>query len=281
MRIAAPDLSQEEQVHQSGLALINLFATDLFTYISREMETKEGADWLIEYRRSNISYRNYNFLDPSNLLKELLRVSQSPLRVTIRRVIKAQEMVEFFDRLQIILDDRNDWVHHNLPFTAQALKDLLIDILPIAQVLQLAVSAECDYIFSKLNDIQANPAIGVANNSIILTSTNPDSAIVDLIPLMTIEEPNIGELSSESLTAQSYVLQLNGEVRDRTTGTLLSEIHPVFGHRVGVFLLARKPNGGRIRMTSSGRLVAYFEDHWGYLARIPVEYWYPKDLNQF
>ena len=279
MRIANPDLTQHEQVHQTGLAVINLFATDLYSYINGELEVVEGVNWLMEYRKSNLIYRNYNFTDPSNLLKELLRVSQSPLRGPLRRAIAPQEMVTFFDRLQIILDDRNDWVHHNLNFSPQALKNLLINILPVAHALQLAVSKECDEIFSKLEDVQPISVIEVSGSSNVTDSTNPASAIIDLIPLITIEEPNIGELLSEGLDTQSYVLQLNGEVRDRTTGVILSDIRPDFGHKVGVFLLVRKPNGGRIRMTVSGALVAYFEDHWGYLARIPPEYWFPTDLN--
>ncbi len=279
MRIANPDLSQEEQIHQAGLAVINLFTADLFAFINNEMEMTEGAAWLMDYRRNNLSYRNYNFLDPSNLLKELLRVSQSPLRGPIRRAINPQQMVEFFDRLQIILDDRNDWVHHNLVFSPQALKNLLINVLPIAHVLELPVSTECDDILSKLDNVQPSIIIDVGVSSVVPNLGNPDNAIIDLIPLMTKEEPNIGELSGDILAPQSYVLQLNGEVRDRATGVLLSAFRPDFGHKVGVFLLARKPNGGRIRITSSGDLVAYFDDHWGYLARIPSEYWFPPDSN--
>ena len=279
MRIANPDLLQEEQVHQTGLAIINLFATDLFAYINKEMEISEGANWLMDYRRGNIVYRNYNFFDPSNLLKELLRVSQSPLRGPIRRAINPQELVEFFNQLQIILDDRNDWVHHNFAFSLEALKNLLMNILPIAHVLHLAVSVECDDIFSKLNGVQPSKVIEVGVSSTVLYSLNLDSAIIDLIPLMTKGEPNIGDLVNDNLTAHSYVLQLSGEVRDRETGIMLSDIRPDFGHKIGVFLLVRKPNGGRIRMTSSGELVAYFEDHWGYLARIPSEYWFPPHSN--
>ncbi len=84
MRLAVPDLHQEEQVHQTGVALINLLGVDLFKFINSSLENSDGTDWLTTYRKSNLVYANYNFIDPSNLLKELLRVSTSPLRKPIR-----------------------------------------------------------------------------------------------------------------------------------------------------------------------------------------------------
>ena len=105
MRLALPDLQHEEQVHQTGIALINLFGADLFKYIDSELEKSDGKDWLTTYRKSNLVYANYNFVDPSNLLKELLRVSTSPLRKPIRRVIDNRDSVSFFNRLNATLGD--------------------------------------------------------------------------------------------------------------------------------------------------------------------------------
>ena len=110
MRLAIPNLDQEEQIHQTGIGLINLLGVDLFYSINMDLEVVEGIDWLTKYRKSSLVYLNYNFNDPSNLLKELLRVSSSPLRNPIRKVIPAKENVVFFNRLQVILDDINDWI---------------------------------------------------------------------------------------------------------------------------------------------------------------------------
>ncbi len=87
MRLAIPDMSQDGQIHQTGLGLINLFGSDLFTFLNKELENTEGVDWLTKYRRTNLIYQNYNFVDPSNLLKELLRVSTTPLRKPIKNIV--------------------------------------------------------------------------------------------------------------------------------------------------------------------------------------------------
>jgi hypothetical protein len=41
MRLAIPNLQQEEQVHQTGVALINLLGIDFFEFI--DVELKEVA----------------------------------------------------------------------------------------------------------------------------------------------------------------------------------------------------------------------------------------------
>ena len=279
MRIATPDLKQEEQVNQTGIALINLLGSDLFQFINSGLSKSNGVEWLENYRKENLNYRNYNFVDPSNLLKELLRVSQSPLRVPIKAAINPKDTVKFFDRLQTILDDRNDWVHHNISFSPEALKSLVMNLYPVSEILHLGVCAECDDILSKLKDVTADNVIDTKNKSEETSVVSGISEIIDLISDITKEEPNIGDLVNERMSSHSYVLQINGEVRDRTSGTLLSEERPEVALKVGTFLLARKPNGGRVRMTESGNLVAYFDDHWGYLARIPTDYWFGSVLT--
>jgi len=43
-------------------------------------------------------------------------------------------------------------------------------------------------------------------------------------------------------------------------------------------MIARKPSGGRLRITSDGIVAAYFEDHWGYIATVTPEQWFPDHL---
>ena len=83
MRLAIPDLGQEGQIHQTGIGIINLLGIDLFEVVNGNLESADGVDWLTKYRKTSLVYLNYNFNDPSNLLKELLRVSTSPLRKPI------------------------------------------------------------------------------------------------------------------------------------------------------------------------------------------------------
>ena len=142
MRLALPDLNQEEQLHQTGIALINLLGMDFFRFINTELERTEGKNWLTTYRKTNLIYANFNFIDPSNLFKELLRVSTSPLRKPIRESIPTKDSVAFFNRLQIILDDRNDWVHHNSKFSSEQLKTLILNIYPVCDKLNLELETE-------------------------------------------------------------------------------------------------------------------------------------------
>jgi len=78
MRIASPDLDKKEQIHQTGIALISLFAGDLFQFIDDSLKKSDGENWLTNYRKTQLEYANYNFADPGNLLKEIIRFSTYP-----------------------------------------------------------------------------------------------------------------------------------------------------------------------------------------------------------
>jgi hypothetical protein len=279
MRLAIPDLSQEEQVHQTGVALINLLGVDFFEFIDVELQKNNGAEWLTTYRKSSLVYANYNFIDPSNLLKELLRVSSSPLRNPIRSKIEAKDSVAFFNRLKVILDDRNDWVHHASKFSNEQLKTLTLNIYPIAEKLGLQLKIECDFLLKKLSGIE--PDVVQIEDPIVPESTSkPETELIKVIKEITSgDERDIGQLVEAPFTEYSYVLHLTGEVRNRKNDQILSEVNPKVAASVGALLISRKPNGGRLRLTREGVVVAYFEDHWGYLATVNPEQWFPGHLH--
>ena len=278
MRLAIPNLDQEEQIHQTGIGLINLLGVDLFNSINLELEAVEGVDWLTKYRKSSLVYLNYNFNDPSNLLKELLRVSSSPLRNPIRKVIPAKEIVAFFNRLQVILEDRNDWIHHNSIFTSENLKTLILNIYPVGEKLGLSLVTECDFLLSKLDGVEADlPQI--EDPIVAFTKSESDSEWTSEIQKVVSEsERAVGELVEDKFLEFSYVLHLTGEIRNRKNNQLLSEANPDSAASLGTVLIARKPAGGRLRVTSNGILAAYFEDHWGYLAKVSPDQWFPDHL---
>lgn len=278
MRLAIPNLDQEEQIHQTGIGLINLLGNDLFSAVNLEMEKTEGVEWLTNYRKSNLVYLNYNFNDPSNLLKELLRVSSSPLRTPIRKLISPKEIVAFFNRLQIVLDDRNDWVHHNSFFTIENLKTLILNIYPIAEKMKLQLISECDFLLSKLDGVEAD--LPQTEHPIVAsTKSESDSEWTDEIKEVVSEnERAVGELIEDKFLEFSYVLHLTGEIRNRKNNQLLSEVQPQFAASLGMVLIARKPTGGRLRITRDGTIVAYFENHWGYLGKVLPDQWFPDHL---
>jgi len=279
MRLALPDLQHQEQVHQTGIALINLFGEDLFKFIDSELEKSDGINWLTTYRKSNLVYANYNFVDPSNLLKELLRVSTSPLRKPIRTVIENRDSVAFFNRLKVILDDRNDWVHHNSKFSSEQLKTLILNIYPISEKLDLSMKTECDFLLSKLDGII--PDISQVENPIVPeTESKTESKLIKAMQnIIPSDERPIGEIVEAQFIEFSYVLHLTGEVRNRKSSELLSEVNPDVAEGIGALLIARKPNGGRLRLTRDGVIAAYFENHWGYLATVSPEQWFPDHLH--
>lgn len=278
MRLAIPNLDQEGQIHQTGLGLINLLGNDLFSVISSSLEESDGTDWLTKYRKSSLVYQNYNFNDPSNLLKELLRVATSPLRKPIRALIPQKDLVAFFNRLQVVLEDRNDWVHNNSIFTSEKLKTLILNIYPIADKLQLLIVSECDFLLSKLDGIESE--IPVDEVPIVATSSSDSKfeSVQQLQDVISENEPPIGEIIEAKFLEFSYVLHVTGEIRNRKNNELLSEVNPKFSSHLGTLMIARKPSGGRLRITSNGIVAAYFEDHWGYLASVDGDQWFPDHL---
>jgi hypothetical protein len=278
MRLAIPDLDQEGQIHQTGIGLINLLGIDLFNSVNQSLEISDGLDWLTKYRKTSLVYINYNFNDPSNLLKELLRVSTSPLRKPIKERIKPKEIVAFFNRLQIVLDDRNDWVHHNSDFTRENLKTLILNIYPISQKLELKMIEECDFLLSKLDGVE--PDVPQVDDPIVastVSATEPE-LIKGIQEIISKSDLEVGELIEAKFLDFSYVLHLTGEIRNRKSNELLSELKPDFATTIGTLMIARKPSGGRLRITSDGIVAAYFEDHWGYIATVTPEQWFPDHL---
>jgi len=278
MRLAIPDLDQEGQIHQTGIGLINLLGIDLFSVINQSLEQTDGIDWLTKYRKTSLVYQNYNFNDPSNLLKELLRVSTSPLRKPIKDKVTQKDILPFFNRLQIVLDDRNDWVHHNSTFTRENLKTLILNIYPIAQKLGIEMIAECDFLLLRLDGIE--PDVPQVDNPIVAASDSDSESewVKGIQEVISENELGIGDLVEEKFLDFSYVLHLSGDIRNRKTNELLSDLNPEFATKVGTLLIARKPSGGRLRVTEDGKVGAYFEDHWGYIATVTPEQWFPDHL---
>lgn len=279
MRLAIPNLLEEGQIHQTGIGLLNLLGVDLFECIDKSLIDSEGKNWLTDYRKTNLVYLSYNFSDPSSLLKELLRNSSSPLRKPIKTKIPQKDIVAFFSRLQVILDDRNDWIHHNSIFSTQSLKSLILNIYPIASKMELPMRQECDLLLAKLDGV--DPYIPQSETPALPESpTEVESDLVkEIRETLLLEDRTIGELIDDKFLEFSYVLHLTGEIRDRKTGNLLSEFRSDYSGSLGALLIARKPTGGRLRVTADGTLAAYFEDHWGYIAKVSPEQWFPDHIH--
>lgn len=278
MRVATPNLEIKEQIHQTGIALISLFANDLFQFIDASLKKSDGISWLTDYRKSQLEYANYNFADPGNLLKEIIRLSSSPLRKPLRLAVPQKDSVAFYNRLEVILEDRNDWVHHHVIAERQSLKTLIFNLYPVCDTLKLALKYECDQLLGLLDGVELEVFVAeppVVTSSPVETDSDVLKGIVASIPE---EETNVGDLVEKEFLKHSYTLHLSGEIRDRKTDQLLSSLNPQSAGILGALMIARKPSGGRLRLTSDGTVSAYFEDHWGYLATVRSDQWFPGHL---
>ena len=155
---------------------------------------------------------------------------------------------------------------------------MILNIYPLAKKLDLLLIEECDFLLERLDGIE--PDVPQTDDLIVAATTSePQSAWVKGIQeVVSINEQTIGELIEGKFLDFSYILHLSGEIRNRKTNELLSEILPIFAMNLGTVLISRKPSGGRLRVTSDGVLAAYFEDHWGYLGKVNPEQWFPEHL---
>jgi hypothetical protein len=92
------------------------------------------------------------------------------------------------------------------------------------------------------------------------------------------DETPVGTPLAGPFISHSYTLHMNGSVRDRATDELLGDLVEA-GATLGALLIARKPSGGRLRITDSGEVAAYFGDTWGFLAKVEPVNWFPGHLS--
>jgi hypothetical protein len=277
IRISKPDLKIEQQIHQAGIGLINIFGEDLFRFIDKELSISRGPRWLLDIQKSDFRYQSGNFKDPSVLLKDIIRNSSSLFREPLRKIVPQKESVAFYSRLQVILDDRNEWVHHQVIATEENLKTLALNISPIARKLSLETLEECNFIIDIIS-----PEISTLQDDASDQSVSEELPIFEVNELVTnISEEGwtIGDRIDENFLDFSYTLLLSGSVKDRKSGSLLEEVNESFGKNVSQMLLERKPSGGRLRITSGGIIAGYFDEHWGYIAQVTDTEWFPSHLN--
>lgn len=277
IRISKPDLSIEQQIHQAGIGLINIFGEDLFGFIDESLKASVGLRWLLEIQKSDFRYQSGNFKDPSILLKDIIRNSSSPFRQPLRQIVPQKESVSFYSRLQIILDDRNEWVHHQIKATEESLKILAMNICPIAKRLSLPILAECNYLVDMITLGISIPFDDTSEQSISDKSSNSITEVTTSL----IDEKGwkVGDRIYENFLEHSYALLLSGSVKDRKSGNLLENVNDAHGKKVARMLLDRKPSGGRLRITPGGIIAGYFEEHWGYIAQVTTIEWFPSHLG--
>lgn len=274
-RVAVPKLEVPEQIVATGISLINCLADDMFEYINAYLETLGTRSLYLTSDGLFTGDPSLNMRDPSSLFKVLSRSDYPVLRDQFRSglnlKVENRHRFEFYNKISEILDDRHDWIHKNISPSELALRELINNVLSISETLDLLITQDCKVLLEAFN---ADDAVSGTDSSISETT----QLVQEIQKVLVFEEPAIGtEVSNEFLT-HSYTLHISGQIRDRKTDKLLEEEIGNLADPISALLIARKPTGGRLKITSSGDICAYFDGTWGYLAHIESANWFPGHL---
>ena len=313
MRVQVPKDFSEENVTVTANALFVHFANDFASFINDYMTSRNGPTWLQDLQVEDMAYRNFNPKDPAALLKDLARYGGSKLRPALNTKIERGFLKDYYDGLDDLLGERNAWLHRQVPETKASLLDLLTSLLRVGRPLGLAIVEDCKVLQKSILDpepvappLEASPsAVEVAAPAYIHVEEIPVEVpigslevqplpdevqekpvtelavnIQDLSDILVGENHQIGDVVTDQLLSHSYVLHLNGDIRDRASNELLSAFNSSAAQSLGPLLIARKPCGGRVRITEEGLLCAFFGEKWGYLAQVKSEDWFPNHLQK-
>jgi hypothetical protein len=271
-RVALPDLNIPTQVNSTGCGLINVFASDLFDFIDKGLKKTKGQNWLTEMQIQSVG-ADLNYRDPSVLLKELAHKGGSPLRAPITALVPQANWKDFYKRLEDLLGERHLWVHNSITADADQLKSLAVLVSKVSWTLELSVVQECQAILDHITPDETEVAVEAPE-----PSEAASEIAAELGRFTSDDETPIGTPLSGPFVSHSYTLHMNGSVRDRGTDELLGDLISD-GDTIGALLLARKPSGGRLRITAQGDVVAYFGEAWGFLAKVTPSTWFPGHLS--
>jgi hypothetical protein len=316
MRIQVPTDYSEDNITVTANALFVHFANDLSSFINSFMTAKHGPAWLQNLKVEDVTYRNFNPKDPAALLKDLAKYGGSKLRPALFSKIERGFIKEYLEDLDDLLGERNAWLHRQVQETEAELLDLVTTLLRVGKPLSLPIVEDCLAIQSSI--LAPAPEVSTVDPIVAVVEAiaeapvevptlapqeeskdeQPVTAVIedepvtkkvvsepeaisvsDIIQIAGDETSHIGDEVKERLLSHSYVLHLNGDIRDRASDELLGDVNPASAQSLGAFLISRKPSGGRIRITEDGTLCAFFEEKWGYLAKVKSEDWFPDHLD--
>jgi hypothetical protein len=316
MRIQVPTDYSEDNITVTANALFVHFANDLSSFINSFMTAKHGPAWLQNLKVEDVTYRNFNPKDPAALLKDLAKYGGSKLRPALFSKIERGFIKEYLEDLDDLLGERNAWLHRQVQETEAELLDLVTTLLRVGKPLSLPIVEDCLAIQSSI--LAPAPKVSIVDPIVAVVEAIAEApvevpplapqeeskdeqpvtpvmedepatkkvvseaeaiSVSDIIQIAGDETSHIGDEVKERLLSHSYVLHLNGDIRDRASDELLGDVNQASAQSLGAFLISRKPSGGRIRITEDGTLCAFFEEKWGYLAKVKSEDWFPDHLD--
>ena len=299
MRMMIPKDYDSNSVTMTANNLLLLMANDLADYIDKEMSKKQGVQWLATLKETNYTYRDFNLKDPAALLKDLARNGSSQIRQALNSRIERGFLKNYYDDINVLLGERNVWIHRQVQETTAELLDLVTTIVRVATPLGLSLLTECtavkDSILKPLEETNPTelqfPTPEIEEEDVEIRPARAEEvfeglpasdiqiSLSEIVEISANDSFEVGEAVTDRLLSHSYVLHLNGEIRNRATDEVLTEINPQSAEKLGALLIARKPSGGRLRITEEGYLCAFFGDKWGYLATVNNSDWFPGHLS--
>jgi hypothetical protein len=309
-RIQIPSEYSEDNVTVTANALFVHFANDLSQFINAFMTSKFGVAWLQNLKVEDSNYKSFNPKDPAALLKDLAKYGGSKLRQALHSKIERGFLKQYLEDLDDLLGERNAWLHRQVQETEAELLDLVTTLLRVGKPLGLKIIDDC----MAIQDSILNPNPTIPEEEVVVEEPLPEAimeeskivvplvepvplvkepakevavdlpepetiSILDIVEIAGLETSQIGDEVKERLLSHSYVLHVNGDIRDRASEELLIDVNPASAQSLGAFLISRKPAGGRIRITEDGTLCAFFGEKWGYLARVKSQDWFPNHLH--
>lgn len=295
MRMMIPNDYDRNSVTMTANNLLLLMANDLSEFINTEMIRKSGPQWLTTLKETNYSYRDFNLKDPASLLKDLARNGSSQLRQALNSQIERGFLKNYYDDVNILLGERNVWIHRQVQETTDELLDLVTTLVRVASPLNLELISECNAVKNSIlkpleesladyqqetSDNQQNSNEFLSEDSLSenLETVQMQITLSEIVQISSNDSFEVGDPITDPLLSHSYVLHLNGDITNRATDEVLREINPNSAEKLGALLIARKPSGGRLRITEDGYLCAFFGDKWGYLATVVESEWFSEHL---
>ena len=277
IRIAVPDLNVETLVHSAGIGLINCLANDLFGFINTKLSRELGSNWLADIQAKDLSLKSVNYRDPSLLFNHLTLPTHPDIRAILRKPINAvipkNNLKDFYALLEHVLGERHLWFHRQIEATPDQLRDLAVSINKVAFAVDgLAVVRECKAV---LDLFQPKESQALSDDG---EMTDAPAIIQAIQNVTTGEELSVGSPVAGPFLPYTYTLTLAGIIRDRKADLQLDQVDKELATSLGALLIARKPSGGRLRITNQGVVAAFFGEEWGYLAQVTPDKWFPGHL---
>lgn len=264
------DSSSDYGVFASAQVLIAHFTDLLVGKISKIFADLYGENWQLKMFGGESGFVEFNLRDPQVILKDIARNGASQLRFALNKLIEHSERKVFYDGIDDLLGERNAWVHRQLNESIDDLKEL-------------ALFADDLLLLLRNNRIYAN---WVENNSSHEQFLNLSSATSEekversdkiLSAIKREEDMKLGQPVSERFLSHTYLIGDFGEVIDRNSGVKLSTVNSRLASELTMLTKSLR-QGSRLRITESGQLCSFFEDHWGFLAQIVGAEWFPNHL---